>query len=68
MAVSVDVVLFDLDDTLFAHRFAVEAAAAGLTGVWLDRPGTATSDELAEADASGVHVLRRLAELPSLLA
>ncbi len=47
---------------------ALAAASAGLTGVWLDRPGAATSEELAEATASGVAVIRTLAELPALLA
>lgn len=47
---------------------ALGAVGAGLTGVWLDRDGTATADELAEAAASGAHVTRSLAELPALLA
>jgi putative hydrolase of the HAD superfamily len=46
---------------------AVGAAEAGLLGVWLDRPGRATPDELAEAAAAGVPVIRTLAELPGLL-
>ncbi len=46
---------------------AIGAAAAGLTGVWLDRDGTATTDELAAARASGALVIRTLAELPALL-
>lgn len=44
---------------------AIGASAAGLTGVWLDRPGAATADELAEARDCGVRVIRTLAELPS---
>jgi putative hydrolase of the HAD superfamily len=41
---------------------------AGLTGVWVDRGVvTPTADELAEATASGVLVIRSLAELPPLL-
>ncbi len=47
---------------------AIGAADAGLTGVWLDRAGTATADDLAAAAASGVHVIRTLADLPPLLA
>ncbi len=47
---------------------ALGAAHAGLTGVWLDRYGTATDKELAAAMASGVAVIRTLAELPPLLA
>jgi len=47
---------------------AVGAASAGLLGVWLDRPGVATPDELTDASAAGVPVIRSLAELPPLLA
>jgi putative hydrolase of the HAD superfamily len=47
---------------------AIGAAAAGLTGVWLDRSGSATADDLAAAAASGVRVIASLAELPSLVA
>jgi putative hydrolase of the HAD superfamily len=47
---------------------AIGAANAGLTGVWLDRLGAATGEELAEATASGVAVIRTLAALPPLLA
>ena len=39
--------------------------AAGLTGVWLDRRGAATAEELAAA-AQGVRVIRSLADLPAL--
>lgn len=46
---------------------ALGAAAAGLLGVWLDRPGVATDEERAEAAAAGVPVIRTLAELPALL-
>jgi putative hydrolase of the HAD superfamily len=46
---------------------AIGAAAAGLTGVWIDRAGIATSEDLAAAAASGVHVIASLAELPSML-
>jgi putative hydrolase of the HAD superfamily len=43
------------------------AAAAGLTGVWLDRAGAATPAELALAAESSVPVIRTLAELPGLV-
>ena len=46
---------------------AIGAADAGLVGVWLDREGVATPEELAEAAAAGAHVIRTLAELPALL-
>jgi putative hydrolase of the HAD superfamily len=47
---------------------AIGAVSAGLGGVWLDRDGTATVDELGAAAASGVHVIGTLAELPGLIA
>jgi len=47
---------------------AIGAVEAGLTGVWLDRDGAATPDELAAAAASGAHVIASLNELPTLLA
>jgi putative hydrolase of the HAD superfamily len=50
------------------HTDAIGAAAAGLTGVWLDRNGTATADEAAEAEASGVRVIASLAQLPAIFA
>jgi putative hydrolase of the HAD superfamily len=46
---------------------ALGASAAGLLGVWLDRPGSATDEQLAAARAAGVPVIRSLAELPALL-
>lgn len=46
---------------------AIGAASAGLGGVWLDRSGAATAEELAATAASGVAVIRTLAELPGLL-
>ncbi len=46
---------------------AIGAAEAGLLGVWLDRDGGATDEELATAHAAGVHVIRTLAELPAIL-
>jgi putative hydrolase of the HAD superfamily len=46
---------------------ALGAAAAGLTGVWLDRNGAATADELAAAAQSSVAVIRGLSALPALL-
>jgi putative hydrolase of the HAD superfamily len=50
------------------HTDAIGASRAGLTGVWLDRRGTATDEDLVAAAASGVLVIRSLAELPPLLA
>lgn len=49
------------------HTDAIGATDAGLTGVWLDRTGTATEEDLAAAAASGVFVIRSLHELPPLL-
>jgi len=49
------------------HTDAIGAARAGLLGVWIDRPGTATDEQLAEAAAEGVPVIRGLADLPPLL-
>jgi putative hydrolase of the HAD superfamily len=49
------------------HTDAIGAAGAGLLGVWLDRDGAATADELAEAAASGAIVIGSLDELPALL-
>lgn len=46
---------------------AIGASAAGLTGVWLDRLGAASANELAAARVSGVPVIRTLAELPAAL-
>jgi putative hydrolase of the HAD superfamily len=45
---------------------AIGAAAAGLTGVWLNRRA-ATADERRKAAASGVHIIGELTELPGLL-
>ena len=49
------------------HTDAIGASAAGLLGVWLDRDGTASTDELDEARASGARVIASLNELPALL-
>ena len=49
------------------HTDAIGAARAGLLGVWIDRRGTATPEQLAEATAEGVPVIRGLDELPALL-
>lgn len=46
---------------------AIGAAAAGLHGVWIDRLGTATPDELAQASDAGVTVIRTLDEVPPLV-
>ncbi|GAA4627184.1 HAD family hydrolase [Cellulomonas oligotrophica] len=47
------------------------AAAAGLVGVWVDRPGPrrvpVTDEDVAAARAAGVHVVRSLDELPEVL-
>ncbi|MCB7137905.1 HAD family hydrolase [Cellulosimicrobium marinum] len=47
------------------------ALAAGLVGVWLDRPGTRRGgphpEDPAAARASGVHVLHGLADLPTVV-
>ncbi len=47
---------------------AIGAAAAGLTGVWLLREREASASEVAEAAASGAHIIATLDELPALLA
>jgi putative hydrolase of the HAD superfamily len=49
------------------HTDAIGAVRAGLLGVWIDRRGVATEEQLAEADREGVPVIRGLAELPALL-
>jgi len=46
---------------------ALGASAAGLLGVWLDRSGRATDEQLATAGAAGVPVIRSLSEVPALL-
>lgn len=57
--------------TLYAgdrlHTDALGAASAGLRGVWIDRSGTATAAERAEAAASDVPIIRTLDALPALL-
>lgn len=49
------------------HTDAIGAARAGMLGVLIDRRGVATAEQLAEAAAEGVHVIRSLDELPALL-
>ena len=49
------------------HTDAIGAARAGMLGVLIDRRGVATAEQLAEAAAEGVHVIRSLEELPALL-
>lgn len=49
------------------HTDAIGAARAGLTGVWVDRLGSATEEDVAAAAASGVIVIRTLRELASAL-
>jgi len=46
---------------------ALGASAAGLLGVWLDRAGGATDEQLVTARAAEVPVIRSLAEVPGLL-
>lgn len=48
---------------------AIGAAAAGLTGVWLRRPGAGLVDEQAtRAPGAGIHTIDSLSQLPMLLA
>ena len=49
------------------HTDAIGAADAGMRGVWIDRPGSATQEQLAEAASRDVPVIRTLAELPALI-
>ncbi len=46
---------------------ALGAVGAGLRGIWIARSGVTTTAERAEAEASGVAVIRSLSELPALL-
>jgi len=46
---------------------ALGASAAGLLGVWLDRQGAATAEQLAAARTAGVPVIRSLREVPGVL-
>lgn len=46
---------------------AIGAASAGLTGVWLDRGGAATAEELDAARAAGARVIHTLDEVDALL-
>lgn len=47
---------------------AIGAASAGLLGVWLDRNGAATVEQLRRARDAGVPVIRTLDELPAIVA
>ena len=47
---------------------AIGAASAGLLGVWLDRGGAATVEQLQQARDAGVPVIRTLDELPAIVA
>ena len=47
---------------------ALGASAAGLRGIWLDRQGEATDEQLATCRTARVSVIRTLAEVPALLA
>ncbi len=46
---------------------AIGAASAGLTGVWLDRGGAATVEELGAAREAGARVIHTLDEVDALL-
>ena len=46
---------------------AIGAAEAGLLGIWLDRNGVATADELREAAGAGVVVIHSLSDLPAVV-
>ncbi len=46
---------------------ALGASDAGLLGIWLDRPGSATPEQLATCRATGVPVVRTLLDVPTLL-
>jgi len=50
------------------HTDAIGASAVGISGVWLDRGGAATSDDLATARASGVRIISTLTEVMSGIA
>jgi len=50
------------------HTDAIGAAEAGLVGIWLDRNGVATADELAVAASAGVSRIRSLVNLSAVLA
>lgn len=46
---------------------AIGAAEAGLLGIWLDRNGVATADELREAAGASVVVIHSLSDLPAVV-
>ena len=50
------------------HTDAIGAAAAGMTGIWIDRHGRASADELRAAGDAGVHVIHSLSEVEAVLA
>jgi putative hydrolase of the HAD superfamily len=50
------------------HTDAVGAAHAGLTGVWLNRGGSPTDAERADAQRAGVTIIESLSDLPRCLA
>jgi len=50
------------------HTDAIGAAEAGLLGIWLDRNGVASADELAYAASAGVLRIRSLGEVAAILA
>jgi putative hydrolase of the HAD superfamily len=49
------------------HTDAIGAARAGLTGIWINRAGAATTAEENEANAAHVSTVRSLIELPGVL-
>ncbi len=50
------------------HTDAIGASAVGMSGVWLDRGGAASPDDLAAARASDVRIISTLAEVMSGIA
>ena len=50
------------------HTDAIGAAAAGMVGIWLDRHGRASADELRAAGDAGVHVIQSLSQVQAVLA
>ena len=49
------------------HTDAIGAAAAGLTGIWLDRGAAATDAQLKQAHEADIRIIRTLADLPHCL-
>ena len=49
------------------HTDAIGAAAAGMVGIWLDRHGRASADELAVARSANVAVIRTLDDVSAIV-